>query len=88
MNEKAVEALLETLLEQFAARGIPRTSGDVQVYLRYRRGLIQQEQALFDELLRQGAFPGAAAETVEIAEGRLEPQSSYQQVDSEVEAVV
>ena len=72
-SEMTIETLLEKNLEHFTSLGVPRKTNDLQAYLCYRQGLTFQEREMFDDLIKRGTFPGAAAETIEIASGRIQP---------------
>ncbi len=80
MNDrKTIHALLEENLRRFARLGVQRQLDDVEAYLRYRDGLTPDERDRFDDLIKAGAFPGAAAESVEIISGRLKPHSAQEE---------
>ena len=74
--DNSVYLLIEQNLQDFAARGVSRKAGDVEACLRYRSSLSPADQQTFDDLVREGAFAGSAAEIVEMLAGREHPHGN------------
>jgi hypothetical protein len=75
-QQQDIERLIAERYHQFPWYGGISIEEAIQRSIRYRQGLSAEDRQLFDEQIRLGTHPKAAAQFVEIASGRMVPQGS------------
>lgn len=71
----ANERLIAELYHRFPWYGSISIVDAIEGTLHYRQGLNAEDRKFFDEQIQVGVHPKAATQNVEIASGRLQPQS-------------
>lgn len=71
-----IERLVETAYRQHPWLGASSLEEAIAATIQYRRNLDAADQELFDAQIRQGRYPAAVIETIEIVTGRNEPQGN------------